>query len=160
PAVEPLMQYVREYRDSLENKWYVSFIRFRLVTALTHIGLEHSTSREKITDFLCSLLTDPNENDSNFLGLIVDKPLILDRERGMAAARDAYERNAVDKMIQGDFDEMVEHVDCRGGLGDWESARDLFEFYQPDEIAHRQARGKKEAEDRERWAAQEREEEL
>src|SRR5215813_10891708 len=87
PAPPPLMQYVREYRDSLENKWYVSFIRFRLVTALTHIGLEYPSSREKIADFLCSLLTDPSENDSDFLGLIVDKPLILDPERGIVAAR-------------------------------------------------------------------------
>src|SRR5262249_11206306 len=147
PAVEPLMRFVREYRDSLQNKWYVSFIRFRLVTALTHIGLEYPSSREKIADFLCSLLTDPSENDSDFLGLIVDKPLILDPERGIVAARDAYERNSVDKMIQGDFDEMVEHVDRGGGLGDWESAKDLFEFYHPDEIARRQARWKEEAED-------------
>src|SRR5262249_39191068 len=152
------MRFVREYRDSLQDKWYASFIRSRLVTALTRIGLDHPSSREKIADFLCSLLTDPSENESDFLGLIVDKPLLLDRERGMAAARDAYERDAVDKMIQGDFDDVVDHVDLSDGLR--ERARDLFEFYHPDEIARRQARWKREAEDQERWAAQEREEEI
>jgi SEC-C motif len=160
PAVEPLMRFVREYRDSLQDKWYVSSIRSRLVNALTHIALKHPPLRDKVTDFLCSLVTDPSETEPDFLGLIVDKPLLLNRERGMAAARDAYERNAVDEMIQGDFDEMVGHVDDGGGLLDWESADDLFEFYQPDAIAQRQQRWKKEREDREKWAAEEREKEL
>lgn len=160
PAVEPLMRFVREYRDSLKGKWYVSSIRSGLVNALTHIALEYPSSREKVTDFLCSLLTDPSETDPDFLGLIVDKPLLLDRERGMAAARDAYERDAVDEMIQGDFDEMVGHVDSGGGIRDWESIEDLFEFYDPDKIARRQERWKQEDENREKWAAQKREEEL
>ena len=46
-AVEPLMRFVREYRDSLQDKWYAPFIRFRLVAALTRIGLDHPSSREK-----------------------------------------------------------------------------------------------------------------
>src|SRR5262245_48612294 len=120
PAVEPLMRFVREYRDSLQDKWYASHIRSRLVNALTHIALKHPSSREKVTDFLCSLVTDPSETEPDFLGLIVDKPLLLDRERGMAAAQDAYERDAVDEMIQGDFDQMVEDVDTGGGIRDWD----------------------------------------
>lgn len=160
PAVEPLKQFVSEHRDSYRERPDFTYIRSRVVTALTRIALTNPASRENVVDFLCSLLTDPNETDSTFLGFIVDEPLMLDRERGLAAARDAYERKAVDETIQGDFEEMVRLFDAGDGALNWQYTQDLFEFYHPDEIARRQAQWKKEAEDRERWAAQKREEEL
>jgi hypothetical protein len=153
PAVEPLLSFVKEHRDSYQDDWNYTYLRSRAVTALARIGLEHPASREKITDFLCSLLTDPDETDPTFLGFIVDDVLTVDRERGIAAARDAFERDAVDETISGDFEEAVELFDEYKESREWQYTQDLFEFYRPEEIARRQERWKREEEAEKRWEA-------
>lgn len=147
PAVEPLMRYVSEHRDSHEEDEDFTYLRSIAVTALTRIGLRHPASREKIAGFVCSLLTDPNETDPAFLGFVTDDALILDRERGELAVKNAFDRDAVDEFISGDFKETIDFFDRRKRSESWEYTQDLFEFYRPEEIAKRQARWKKEEED-------------
>jgi hypothetical protein len=154
PAVETLINFVSKHRDSHKEDDNYTFVRSRIVTALTRIALATPATRERIIGLLCSLLTDPQESDPTFLGFIVGDALVLDRERGMEAARDAFERDAVDEFISGDFQETIEFFDQYPGADKWEYTQDLFEFYLPEEIARRQERWKREAEEEERWEAE------
>jgi hypothetical protein len=159
-AVEPLMRFVIENQGRHRDNSSCTYLRTDAVTALTRIALEHPASRRKVTDFLCSLLTDPKEDDPEFLGFIVDDAVTLDRERGLAAAREAYERKAIDESICGNYQQMVKFSEEHSGPEHWPYTQDLFEFYHPEQIAARQEQWAKEKEEEERSAAKKRKEEL
>jgi hypothetical protein len=154
PAVEPLQQFVNELRGQHEEDWHSTYARSHAVTALTRIGLEHPSARAQVTDFVCGLLTDPAETDTSFLSFICDNAFALDRERGLAAVRAAYERDVIDESINGELESFVELMEKKGDADWWEFTQDLFEFYRPEEIARRQARWQAEAEQERRWAEQ------
>jgi hypothetical protein len=151
-AVEPLRQYITLHRRAHEKDDTYTYARSSAVSALTRLALEHPETRDRVLDFLCDLITDPQENDPTFLGFIVDDPVTLDRERGLAAARIAYDREAVDLSVSGDYHEFVKHLDWRSGKPERVLTCDLFEFYLPEEIAQRQERWKKEEEEKRRAA--------
>jgi hypothetical protein len=154
PAIEPLQQFINELRDKHEEDWQLSYSRNHAAVALTRIGLEHPSARAQVSDFLCGLLTDPAETDTTFLSFICDDAIVLDRERGLAAVRAAYERDVIDEGINGDFEGLVEWVDKKGGATEWKYTQDLFEFYLPEKIAERQEQWRREAEQNRRWAEQ------
>lgn len=154
PAVEPLMQFVNDLQGKHEENWNLSYSRSHAVTGLARIAFEHPTVRARVADFLSALMTDPAETDSTFLSFICDEVLLLDREKGMAAVRAAYDRNVIDKSINGDFSELIKFVDSGKGEAEWQYTKDLFEFYRPEEIARRQERWRQEAKERAKWAKQ------
>jgi|GEM_PF-1200449 len=153
-AVEPLVQYLREHRDSYRTDDDYSYARNVAATALARIAYDHPDLRPRIVDFLCGLLTDPLEGDALFLSFMADLPVALDRERGLNALRIAYGREVIDESICGDYDDFASLIDQRSDEPPWELTRDLFEFYQPEEIAKRQQRWKNEAkEESQRYVA-------
>lgn len=152
PAIEPLQQFINELRGQHEEDWQLSYPRNHAAVALTRIALEHPSAWAQVAEFVCGLLTDPAETDTDFLSFICDDAMVLDRERGLAAVRAAYERDVIDETINGDFESFVELMDKKGGAAEWKYTQDLFEFYRPEKIADRQARWQREAEQEKRWA--------
>lgn len=147
-AIAPLMEFVLRFQHSDTLGSNTSFARSAAVDALTRIALEHPVVREQVLEFLCARLTDPLEDDPLFLGLIADRPAVLDRERGLAAARNAFARGAVDETIQGGFRDMVSFLTERNFAPDDELTDDrMIKFYEPTEIAARQRRWAKETHD-------------
>ncbi len=143
-AVTPLMDYILATRnnDLDDDNW--SYARTDAATALTIIALEQSASRERILQFLCDLLIGPEEEDGLFLSFILSYPIKLDPARGLAAAQIAYARGLVDETIQGSYDDIVRDVERDGATFGAPLDRDLWSFYQPEEIAGRQERWERE----------------
>ncbi|MEO6726068.1 MAG: HEAT repeat domain-containing protein [Blastocatellia bacterium] len=150
PAVGSLMQFINDLQSKHEESWVLTYPRSHAITGLTRIAFEHPPVRAKIADFVCALMTDQAETDSTFLSFICDEVLLLDREKGMAAVRAAYERNMIDKSINGDFSELIKLADSGKGEAEWQFTKDLFEFYRPEEIAKRQERWQREEEEENR----------
>ena len=151
-AVEPLMNHIRQHKT--DNDDTVTYHRSDAANALTRIALENPSVRERVLDFLCGVIDDPEEKDAEFLGFVVDDPVALDFERGMETARRAYERKVVDHFVNGDFNSFAQEMEKRRGKPSWELTLDILDFYSPDSIANRQARWKKEAEDQAEWERQ------
>jgi len=151
-AVEPLIQFVMAERECADEDSDVTFIRSMLMTALTRIALENPGVQSRVAEFVCSRFSDLEETDPSFLGLIIRHALLLDRERVLEPMRAAFERDAVDETIMGDYQETIALFDSDEQRNDWEYHQDLLKFYQPEEIAQRQARWKQEKEDEELWA--------
>ena len=170
-GVERMMQFVKEERPKLSRKRDENFYsaldhmyaqqgitnyfdggdtthwRSCVCTALTRIGLAHPSERLRIAEFLCACLNDPAETDQTFLAFIVDDALVLDRELALAPIRAAFERNALDITVTGNFEKTIEHFDKGEKEQYFEFTRGLLEFYAPEEIAKRQERWEKEEEE-------------
>lgn len=151
-AVDALMGFINDLKSESEDDDELTYSRSNAVAALTRIGLENPDASPGIAEFLCGLMTDPTETDTTFLSFISDDVIALDRENGIEAVRSAYQRNLIDEYICGDFDSLLKSMDSEHAEHVWKYKLDVFDFYQPEEIAHRQARWKKEAEDKKRWA--------
>ncbi len=149
-AVEPLIQFIGAHRPHDQDDWKTPFLRSYAAIALTRIALENPASEPKVADFFCSCYGDLQETDGYFLGSISGHALMLDKERVLEPMRAAFERGAVDETVAGDFEETLDWFDPEEQRGDWEYYVDLLKFYQPDEIANRQERWKKEKEQKER----------
>ncbi|MFN0112562.1 MAG: SEC-C metal-binding domain-containing protein [Blastocatellia bacterium] len=144
PAVEFFINFISQHRDSHHDNYDFTYARSQAFVALARTGLNFPALRAKIAEFGCSLLTDPNESDSEFLGFILFDVLTLDREKGAAAAKIGFERNAIATSISGDYERSLELFDSRAGELGSEYTRDLFEFYLPQEISKRQERWQEE----------------
>ena len=153
-AVDPLIQFIGSHRPQDEDDWKTPFLRSHAAKALTRIALENPALESKVADFFYSCYSDLQETDAYFLGSISGHALMLDKERVLEPMRAAFERGAVDETIAGDFNTTVDWYDPEEQRGDWEYHVNLLKFYQPDEIASRQARWKREKEEEERRAKQ------
>ncbi len=143
-AITPLMDYIlaTHNNDLDDDNW--SYARTDAARALTIIALEHPASRERILQFLCDLLTGSEEEDGLFLNFILSYPIKLDPTRGLAAAQIAFARVVIDETIQGSYDDIVRDVAREGAAFGEPLDRDLWRFYQPEEIARRQERWERE----------------
>jgi hypothetical protein len=148
-AVEPLMQFVTEQRTRPNEEWFVTSMRSFAVTALTRIALEVPDVQPRVADFVISRFTDLAETDPAFLGLLTGHALLLDYDHAKAALRQAFEREAVDEQIAGNYEETVHWYDTHSRRDDPEYSEDLLKFYQPAEIEFRQVRWQDEREEAE-----------
>lgn len=151
-AVEPLIQFIMQERS--KTNWSAGFRRAKLVAALTRIVLEHPSTRPRIAEFICGRFSDPEETDQAFLGLITGNAWVVDKERALEPMRLAFERDAMDESISGNYQETVEWYDKHDPGEDSELTHEFLEFYQPEEIANRQVRWKQEKEEEARRAKQ------
>ncbi|HMV50435.1 MAG TPA: SEC-C metal-binding domain-containing protein [Blastocatellia bacterium] len=147
-AVEPLIGFILSKRD--DDDFNIGFLRAGLALALARIALENPAAEARIAEFFCSRFSDPEETEPVFLGSITGHAIMLDKEQALEPMRAAFERGVVDESIAGDFEETLKWFDPIEQRDDWEYHEDLLKFYQPQEIADRQARWKKEKEDEER----------
>ena len=143
-AITPLTRFIEAEREGTES--HVMFWRASAIRVLMRLALEHPAERARIAQFVCALFTNPAEDDAEFLALIVDDALLLDREQAAPAVRVAYDRDAVDISLNGEYDEMLASFDERGHIDMAFVTAPPFVFYQPDEIAARQRRWQAQAE--------------
>ena len=145
-AVDPLIAFINQMRRATQNT-SAPFLRARVVTALTRIALEHPAERPRIAEFVISRLSDLEETDNAFLSLISGDALVLDYDRALAPLRSAFDRKVVDEMMSGNYEATLKWFATSDKEQDWEYTRGLLDFYQPENIAARQRRWKKEAEE-------------
>ena len=136
PAVEPLIDFIRETKGAFRDNSDYSEARIQAATALTFIAHEHPAEREKVLHCLLELLNDPAEDDIGFLSLLVECPLYLDRQHSLKTIQEAYRRGVVDPGIAGSYQDLIAHATPATKLEFFR--RKLPAFYQPKEIARRQ----------------------
>ena len=137
PAIEPLIDFIRETKGAFRDHPDYSEARFHAATALTFIAHHHPAERERVLDFLLSLLEDTTEDDVGFLSLLIDCPYQLDRRRSLKSIQSAYRRNAADPEFADSYQDLIAHATPATRLEFFR--RKLPAFYQPKEIARRQA---------------------
>jgi hypothetical protein len=152
-GIEQLTNFINSSREIPRNSDTTSW-RSRASTALTRIALEHPTERPRIAEFIIGRFTDPEETDETFLGFLIGDALMLDFERAKEPLRAAFERNAVDESISGNYQQSLDWFAKFEKERAWEYTQDLLKFYRPEEIARRQARWQREKEEEERQAKQ------
>lgn len=139
-AVEPLIKFITEQRGAYRDNMVYGFARARVAQALTIIALDHPDEHSRVLDFLCEQLTDPQESDEFFITQSLEYAALLDKERGLAAARVAYGRKVVDEMLYGNYREFTRFVNTQRRRILDDLRQDLFDFYEPEAIAARQKR--------------------
>lgn len=149
-AIEPLTQFIIAQRS--RTHWSAGFMRADLIFALTRIALENPEAAPRIANFICNRFSDPQEFDPVFLGSITGNALSLDKESALEPIRSAFERGVVDESIAGDFEQTVKWFASHDESNDRQYHNSLVEFYEPEEIAKRQDRWRREKEDEERRA--------
>jgi hypothetical protein len=137
-AAPSFIKFISEYRGAHRDNPDYSYCRYIFSAALTRIARENPGVREQITDFLCHLFTDPQEDDSVFLSFSATHVVALDEERGLKALREAYDRDMIDTGINGTYEEFIRLLnDPRVNVFD-DLEADLFDFYRPEAIRERQ----------------------
>lgn len=139
-AVEPLINFILEYRGHHRDNIDYPFARTQAAKALTRIALENPEVRERVTDFLIGLLRDSQETDRIFLTQMIICPAVLDRKRGLQAVQGAYHRRVISESVWGKYYEFVQHLNSRDFDPADEFGADFFDFYEPEAIAARQER--------------------
>lgn len=139
-AAEPLMNFVRELKGAYRDNFDYSMARSQVAKALALVGMQHQPVRERITEFFCQTVTDPEESDKSFLAQTVLCPIALDRKAGLEAVRQMFHRKIITESAFGKYNDVVRYVsdrryDLRDDLGD-----DFLDFYDPEAIAIRQKR--------------------
>jgi hypothetical protein len=145
PAIEPLMNFIVQERGSYKDNQDYAQARYKSAAALARLARAHPSQRERIFNFLSAFYADPQEDDALFLSFAADSLIYLDRKRGLAALRAAYDRKAVSKNLIGSYGEFVASLDNPEYHHLREFELDLLDFYQPKAIAERQRRWKEEA---------------
>lgn len=158
-AVERLIQFVNVAGKAKLNP-DTTYWRARAITALTRIAIEHPAERPRIAEFIIGRFADLEETDEVFLGFIVGDALTLDFEQAKEPLRAAFERNAVDESVSGNYQQSLDWFAKFEKEHYWEYTQDLLEFYRPEEIARRQTRWQNEKEAEERRAKQQESKEL
>lgn len=148
-AVEPLIQFITAQRERTDEEWFVTSMRSTLVVALTRTALEVPDVQPRVAEFVISRFTDLAETDPSFLGLQSRHALVLDHDRAVEALRQAFEREAVDESIAGNYETTLKWYTTHEQRVDPEYYEDLLTFYQPAEIEMRQARWQDEREEEE-----------
>lgn len=137
-AIPALEQFILAYRTAYHDNPDYSQCRWVVAAALTRIGLAHKEARAQVTEFICNLFADPQEDDSVFLSFAAGHPIALHKARGLEAIKAAYDRKQISTEINGsfkDFRRMAEtsHPNLFDELqGKWQ------DFYAPAEIRQRQ----------------------
>lgn len=144
-AIEPLMNFIMQERGGYQDNQDYGQARYKAAAALARLGHAHPAQRERLFNFLSALYTDPQEDDVLFLSFAADSLVYLDRKRGLAALRAAYDRKVISKHLIGSYGDFVSSLDNRDPRHYQEFKLELLDFYQPRALAERQKRWKEEA---------------
>ncbi len=143
-ASEPLMNFIIQERSGYKDNQDYGQARYKAAVALARLARAYPAQHERIFNFLSELYTDPQEDDVLFLSFAADSLVQLDRKRGLAALRAAYDRQAVSKNLIGSYGDFVSSLGNPEYHHYHELELNLLDFYQPKAIAERQKRWKEE----------------
>lgn len=143
PAISQLEEFIHTYEG--DNKLWWS--RSTAADGLVAIALHHPNEQERILTFLHGLFS--KEDDTEFLSFAAGSLLDLGDPSSFPVLEEAFDRGIIDEYIIKRDDLFIERVKPRGMY-----KNDLLSFYDPEQLAKRQARWDNEKEGRERYAAE------
>jgi len=103
-ALEPLRAHMLD-----RTRWTHS--RSRAATAIAEVGKQHPELRERAIQILSDALALGKKNDPAFNGFVVADLLDVDAVEALPAIRRAFEQDAVDESIAGDWGEVLRALD-------------------------------------------------
>lgn len=145
-AVEPLMDFILAHREDSEFDWP----RSTAASGLVAIAMHHPEERERILSFLHSLFSE--DEGPEFLGLVACALLDLNDPASIPVLEEAFDLGLIEEGILSREDLGREPNETIARY-----STNLLEFYDPKQIAERQARWEEERREEERQAAQKRE---
>jgi hypothetical protein len=151
PAVEPLIEFIQAHSGESEFQWP------RIVAAdgLVAIAIHFPRERERVLSFLHGLFSE-GENPE-FLGFVAAYLLDLNDPSSLPVLEEAFNKELIDEEIVR-IEDLQQNWE---GPDDEALARykkDLLEFYDPEQVADRQAQWEEEQREKESKAAHRREE--
>lgn len=150
-AVEPYMNWIREYRGAYRDNSDFSTSRRDFSGALVRIALGEDAARSRVTDFICDMFADPAEDDSLFLSLSAAYPVALEKDRGLQALQLAHQRGAINEAVTGRFSELVDLLADPNSEAYDEIEYGLFDFYHPASLAERRRQREEKEEEKLYW---------
>lgn len=146
PAVEPLMAFILRYRG--DEKF--CYARSMAAEGLAAIAPNHPEERERVLSFLHGLFSEGE--DPEFLGFVAGHLVDLADPSSLPILEGAFTRGLI---AEGIIDrEYVQKSWKKGERTLAASRRDLLDFYDPQQIAERQARWEEGRREEERRTAQ------
>jgi hypothetical protein len=100
PAIAPLAAF-------LADPQLGHYPRAAAANGLREIADEHPGARDECVGVLTRILDDPNQTDSELNGFILGNLLDLNAQESAEVIRRAFERDAIDESIAGDWDEVT-----------------------------------------------------
>jgi len=137
-ALDSYLKYISEYRGAYHDNADYAFCRNIFSAAATRIALENPHVRSRVTDFICHLFSDPEEDDSFFLSNSAAHPVALDQERGLRVVLEAFRRGVIKESVTGKFERFMRLLKTRQTHAYDEIEIDLFDFYTPMALIERQ----------------------
>ncbi len=140
-ALEPLMNFISEYRGAYLDNPDFGHCRHTVSAALTRLALKDEAVLQRVSDFIIGLYTDPQEDDRIYLSFSAGHPVALDKtpgkERGLQAVRAAYERGMISHEINGSFKEFTRMVKERHPNLFNDLKSEVLDFYKPEAVENR-----------------------
>jgi hypothetical protein len=99
-ALEPARRYFLD-----ETRWY--FARTRIADVFEHVGKNDPELRPKAIEMLSEALQNYARNDEMLNGFIIDSLVELKAEEALPLIRQAFEANAVDESVRGDWEAIM-----------------------------------------------------
>ena len=143
PAIAPLKDFILANKGDNELWWS----RSAAADGLIAIVFNHPLEREQILSFFHELLL--GEDDTEFLSFAAGSLLDLGDTSSFPVLEKAFDRGIIDDSII-DRDDLEQERDKPYYLKN----NDLLHFYDPEEVAKRQARWEEEKAERDRYAAE------
>ncbi len=156
-AVEAYTKFIEEYRGAYHDNPDFGHSRWIFSSALTRIALRDDLVRPRVTDFICGLFTDLQEDDHILLSFSAGHPIALDKEpgkeRGLQAVRAAYERGMISEEINGSFKEFARMARDKYSNLFNDLKSEVFDFYKPDAVRRREKTRKEMKKEKLYWPA-------
>jgi hypothetical protein len=151
PAVEPLTEFIQAHSGGSEFQWP----RIDAADGLVAIAIHYPQERERVLSFLHGLFSEGE--DPEFLGFVAAYLLDLNDPSSLPVLEEAFNKELIDEDVvrREDLQQNREGPD-EEALACYNE--DLLEFYDPEQIAERQAQWEEEQREEERLAAYRREE--
>lgn len=150
PAVEPLIEFILKNRGD-DKLWWSRTVA---ANGLVAIAIQHPQERERVLSLLHGLFSEGE--DPEFLGFAASYLLDLNDSSSIPILEKAFDLDLIEEDIvsREDLQQDREEPD-KETLAQYNS--DLLEFYEPQQVAERQARWEEERREEELLAAQKRE---
>lgn len=150
-AVEPLMEFIRAHKGENDLWWP----RNVAADGLAAVAVLHPEEKEGILSFFHSLFSE--DEDPEFLVSVASSLLDINDPSSYPVLEDAFNRELIDENFVSREDLQPEWEEPDEETLD-KYSQDLLEFYNPEQVAKRQARWEEKREKEERIAAEKLEE--
>ena len=145
PMIQTLMDYIIAERKGYWDSHDYSQTRNKAAAALVILAEEYPEHKPRIAAFIQQLFTDTTEDDIAFLSLTADALIALDRKQGLRILKAAYARNAISVQANGTYHQYLLKLDDPEEDHRYDFEIEVWDFYEPEIIAERQARWAQEA---------------